>query len=707
MIIPVQPNGTQSPLIIAPGANARHEFDYPMAISHHLGGDCPVYTFNRLETDGIFVRDIADMAAKYVDELMTIQSSGPYRLLGFSFAAHVACAMAARLVSLGRHVAFVGIIDDDADVHRRGFNVENEPRDFTSPFTAALYALDRQPLQSYPGKITVFRGSNWVGSRKPGIAMDWENVAEEGIDVFEIPCSHNDAVSPTGLDKWAKQLAWCLGGADQQSKTAHEFDRPTHLATKTHRIQPVARTAFIRGKRGDLIGEITDYQLALKQQPDAPEWISINLAHALWQKRDLEQAITVLRNVADFSDDPTNAYTDLARLLKDCGRSQELKQLADAATDLPALDASDFIHVGFFYRLCLDTEKSEAAYRNCLAIFPFHVRCSVLLCDLLVGSDRADEAMDLLDESINHNKQNAYLKTRKAELLEIIGDDQAAEDLYRLSLHTDKFLVRTTLKFSNFLKRAGRLDEALNVVSDLLKVNPDNYNLLDNLAELYTTIGNLTAAEEAYRRSVDVWPYSESGYFGLSRVLEMNDQHDEAVSVLRKALLTHPNNHAIKEQIGWLVGSRGQRRKQINLMGLLHLQPHAMRKTTGKIEVASGRLGNAVFGPYLTPEPGRYRLIATLVARKSRGLTRLVVRRKAMVEIAINIDDILASSDVGFSRFGSDRRTVELFFNVSAVRPAELQAGLEIRIATDGGFALEIEDCVLETDKTASLHSHG
>ena len=111
VILPFRPQGRRSPLFcIHPGGGISWSY---CGLTKHLGPDHPIY--------GVQARSLArpeprptsveQMAADYADQIHTIQPTGPYCLLGWSFGGIVAHAVATELQQRGKQVALLAVLD--------------------------------------------------------------------------------------------------------------------------------------------------------------------------------------------------------------------------------------------------------------------------------------------------------------------------------------------------------------------------------------------------------------------------------------------------------------------------------------------------------------------------------------------------------------------------------------------------------------------
>jgi thioesterase domain-containing protein len=95
-------------------------------LARELGSEQPFYGFQSVGLDGSEapIASIEEMATRYIREVRTVQSHGPYALIGACFGAAVAYEMAHQLVEAGDEVAFLGLLDP---IRREGNGVRRTP----------------------------------------------------------------------------------------------------------------------------------------------------------------------------------------------------------------------------------------------------------------------------------------------------------------------------------------------------------------------------------------------------------------------------------------------------------------------------------------------------------------------------------------------------------------------------------------------------
>ncbi|WP_281247784.1 amino acid adenylation domain-containing protein [Streptomyces colonosanans] len=110
-LMPLRPDGDRPPLFcVHPASGLSWAY---VGMLQHLHPDQPVYG---LQARGIAEEralpcSLAEMAADYAAQMRAVQPTGPYHLLGWSFGAIAAHAVATTLQEQGESVAFLGLLD--------------------------------------------------------------------------------------------------------------------------------------------------------------------------------------------------------------------------------------------------------------------------------------------------------------------------------------------------------------------------------------------------------------------------------------------------------------------------------------------------------------------------------------------------------------------------------------------------------------------
>jgi thioesterase domain-containing protein/acyl carrier protein len=116
-LVAIQPLGRKTPLfcIHGLGGNILNLYD----LSRRLDPNQPFYGLQAQGLDGkqTPLNRVEDMAAKYIQEIRTVQPNGPYLLSGLSMGGMVAFEMAQQLQAQGQQIALLGLLDTYGSIY--------------------------------------------------------------------------------------------------------------------------------------------------------------------------------------------------------------------------------------------------------------------------------------------------------------------------------------------------------------------------------------------------------------------------------------------------------------------------------------------------------------------------------------------------------------------------------------------------------------
>jgi thioesterase domain-containing protein len=237
-LVAIQPLGHKTPIFCM--HPVRGNILCYRRLSYHLGPDQPFYGLQAQGLDGKQppLNRIEKMAAKYIQEIRTVQPHGPYRLAGYSLGGMVAFEMAQQLQAQGQPVDLLALFDTyghrsiakmkdfntlslDRKIRLHWKNIATlNPRKqlvyffekihqrvqklwiklylrlglklpaalrLTAIHDAGLEAAHTYVPQPYPGRLILFRATKV--SVDP--TLGWDGLASGGIDVYDVPGKHN------------------------------------------------------------------------------------------------------------------------------------------------------------------------------------------------------------------------------------------------------------------------------------------------------------------------------------------------------------------------------------------------------------------------------------------------------------------------------------------------------------------------------------
>jgi Tfp pilus assembly protein PilF len=447
-LVPLNASGRLPPLFIPYGPGAA--VGYAGAISEALGPDQPIYCFQAPAGD----HDVAEpesmeeKAAKMIELIVGVQPEGPYYVIGYSFQSHVAYEIAQQLHDRGAAVAFLGIIDDSADLERRRPGVENFPPKKRTTGALNLWAIERYVPKPYAGRVTLFRAAIPAEIYQADATAGWGGLALGGVETFDAAGDHAHLVTRDGFG-WGALLGVVLARARRaavlQPAGAKELAKAVRQARSlvTGKTTRHAIDARVAAKRGDRAGEIAAYRKALAAG-DAPAWARRNLGHALIENGQIDAGIKLLEETLASDPWPSKSAVSLAEVYVAHGRQDRLAKLREAMREVLVDEPQVMLHWGHLCRIAGDFAEAETAMRRAVVLadrtgtardYSADVRSS--LAELLAGRGRADEAIVVAREAFEMFPSDAGRCMRLAGLVARTGNRAEAANWYRRALEIE------------------------------------------------------------------------------------------------------------------------------------------------------------------------------------------------------------------------------------------------------------------------------
>lgn len=229
-------------------------------LARYLGADQPFYGLQARGVDGRLppLRRIEEMAALYLAEIRTVQPRGPYYLGGYSGGGVIAFEMAHQLLRAGEHTSLLALIDTfcpalpssrglpgtlrnfrkegaaySRQIPRKGLDVlvrkvrrvqvrYHELRGDSLPhelrylrmWDTNLAAIRAYRPSPYPGRIALFRAAVGDATHAYDVPdLGWAPFARGGVELYEIPGTHDTLVLEPNVGILAAHLRACLDRA--------------------------------------------------------------------------------------------------------------------------------------------------------------------------------------------------------------------------------------------------------------------------------------------------------------------------------------------------------------------------------------------------------------------------------------------------------------------------------------------------------------
>jgi len=182
----------------------------------------------------------------------------------------------------------------------------------------------------------------------------------------------------------------------------------------------------------------------------------------------------------------------------------------------------------------------------------------LLLAGIAEAQGHLDEAMVQLDR-IDDPDLAFQTGLRRAELQGKQGRiAQARATLEAMVPQQDRQRVLLALTLASIYRTAGRTDDAVGVLEDAQRQDPDAIQIQYDLAMLYERQGRMDAFEARLKHILDIDPDNANANNALGYTLvDQNRRLDEAQILLERAEQLEPDNPYILDSVGWYHYRRG------------------------------------------------------------------------------------------------------------------------------------------------------
>jgi amino acid adenylation domain-containing protein len=229
VLLPIQARGSKSPFFcIHPVGGVAWSY---MPLARHIPKDYPLYALQDpgLSRNTSLPSSIRDMAAEYIAQIRTVQESGPYHLLGWSFGGIAAHEIAAQLQAAGEEVAALVILDAYPAAASSWRNIELDDlvriirqmyghllADISDADFEAVARISKNNFRKahvhefgiLEGDLLLFSAAQERPEGRPR-AGRWAPYVSGEISEIHLPCSHLKMMDPSMMPEiWAGVSAW-------------------------------------------------------------------------------------------------------------------------------------------------------------------------------------------------------------------------------------------------------------------------------------------------------------------------------------------------------------------------------------------------------------------------------------------------------------------------------------------------------------------
>jgi tetratricopeptide (TPR) repeat protein len=168
-----------------------------------------------------------------------------------------------------------------------------------------------------------------------------------------------------------------------------------------------------------------------------------------------------------------------------------------------------------------------------------------------------ESCQDPLTEALIHESSSTTFLLQQAATVNLTTNATWREYLVRRALEFDSDHEEALYDLAIMFRMLRRYDEALKLLGDLRRRQPDNFQILADIGQCLWGLRRFAEAEEVLRRALGNLDNADTRN-GLGLVLDQVGRSREAVVEYRRALDRNPNHLGALNNLGAALVGRGQ-----------------------------------------------------------------------------------------------------------------------------------------------------
>ncbi len=354
------------------------------------------------------------------------------------------------------------------------------------------------------------------------------------------------------------------------------------------------------------------------------------------QEEDYSGAIITLEKFLKANPSSMQGYLLLAEVYNRKGDSEAAvaiyKKLEEAQPENPQLDYLS----GISYLQGQNRKGARSAFEAALSNNPLHLESVEQLTALDMGESNFNRALERIDQTIAASPDTSVLYTIRAQILQSMGDIEAAVDSFEKSIELDPNNRTARTLYARLLRSQGDEAGAMSQAQAILESNPEDIGALATVASLHESAEHFKEAIDVYEKMLTIDDAYIPALNNLAYLYSTNfNKPDRAFELAQKARELAPTNPYLGDTLGWIVFKRGDYHWAISLLD------ESYKKLQGNPEVAY-HLGSA---HYYSGNEAEAKILLKIAAKSEQPFTGQVDAKQKMDILSIDPSSVTSSSE--------------------------------------------------------------
>lgn len=257
---------------------------------------------------------------------------------------------------------------------------------------------------------------------------------------------------------------------------------------------------------------------------------------------DLETAIQLIRQAVDSSPTSPVYVGNLGVIYRQAGRINEAIQTYRRAIELDAQNADVYFNLGKSLKLKELLTEAEAAFRTAISIQPSYTSAWLSLMSIFANRYDLEQAREVGEAACKACGPvcDLYLSLGAVYRRSNLNDEAIA--CYEQALQLQPKNVDALARLASFCFMGYRFAEGTEYLQRAINVEPESVHVLNAIGLRSKMEGDLDAAVNSYRKSIQKYPHFTTAFANLAGVLRKQGSFTESLDNVRMSVKQDSNN---------------------------------------------------------------------------------------------------------------------------------------------------------------------
>jgi len=317
--------------------------------------------------------------------------------------------------------------------------------------------------------------------------------------------------------------------------------------------------AYVLNRQFSLARE--SLQQALKIEEGSAQVLGA-LARLAALQKDYSEAESLLQRIVAGQPDNPGAKADLADFYMAQGKPEKALHLYQEIVDQAPTNAHAYLKLAAFYAQDKKLDKAMASVASGLNRLPESTLLLEYYVRLALERQRPDDALAVIHERLNRRPDDILAHILSGAVATAGKDYPKAERAYRKAMELDANRPDTAAGLAHVLVASGQGEKGVAEAEQLLTNAPRTIGAYVLLGTLYEELKQPQKAVAVYERAVvdhpENWIMNNNLAYLLSEQGSSPAELDRALELAKKAQLLDPENSAVLDTVGWIYYKMGK-----------------------------------------------------------------------------------------------------------------------------------------------------